>query len=103
MKLPWSLQLLGGLRAISADNVVVSHFRTQKTGALLAYLATHSRHPQPREELLARFWPDDDWDAARQSLRVALASLRRVLETDGITPGSVLIADRNFARLSTLR
>ncbi len=100
MKLPWSIQLLGGLRAHSADNVVVGHFRTQKTGALFAYLATHFRHPQSRETLIERFWPDDDFDAARQSLRVALAFLRRALEPEGTEPNSVLLADRVFVRLS---
>ena len=101
MKLPWSLQFLGGLRATSADNNVVSHFRTQKTGSLLAYLATFSRHPHSREVLIDRFWPDDDMDAARQSLRVALASLRRVLEPpETLLPGTVLIADRAFVCLA---
>lgn len=101
MKLPWSLQFLGGLRATSADNNVVSHFRTQKTGSLLAYLATFPRHPHSREVLIDRFWPDDDMDAARQSLRVALASLRRVLEPQGtLVPGTVLIADRAFVYLA---
>ena len=98
MKLPWSLQLLGGLQATSADNHVVRHFRTQKTGALLAYLAI-SPKSHSRETLLARFWPDDDEMSARQSLRVALAFLRRTLEPPGTSPGTVLSADRLMVRL----
>ena len=37
MDRPWQIELLGWLRSVEGEQVV-SRFRTQKTGALLAYL-----------------------------------------------------------------
>jgi hypothetical protein len=44
----WRIELFGGLRARRGDQVV-TRFRTQKTGALLAYLAYYCQrtHPAP--------------------------------------------------------
>src|SRR2546423_1699113 len=88
----WRLTLLGGLRA-ERGNETVTRFRTQKSGALLAYLALFSHRSHPREELAELFWPDLDPDAARTNLRTALSSLRQQLEPAGIPAGSVLVAD----------
>src|SRR5262249_8707278 len=45
---------------------------------------------------------DTDLDAGRNSLRVALASLRRQLEPPGVLRGSILISDRDNLRLNPL-
>jgi predicted ATPase/DNA-binding SARP family transcriptional activator/class 3 adenylate cyclase len=82
------------------DGRLITRFRTRKTAALLAYLALHPTRIHSREELVERFWPDDDLDAARTSLRTALASLRRQLELPGTPTGGVLIADRASIRLN---
>ncbi|WP_395093274.1 ATP-binding protein [Armatimonas sp.] len=72
--------LLGSLAAVPANAPglsSVTHFRTQKTATLFAFLAFHACVPQSREELCARFWPDSELDQARMSLRTALSSLRK--------------------------
>jgi DNA-binding SARP family transcriptional activator len=86
----WHLVLLGGLRAERGDQSV-SRFRSQKIGALLAYLALFPR-PHSREELADLFWPDAEPEAGRSNLRTALASLRRQLEPPGTPAGAVLAA-----------
>ena len=76
-----------------------TRFRTQKTAALLAYLALFPNRTHPREELAVRFWCDDADDEARRSLRVALNSLRRQLETPDAAEGDLIIADRTVIGL----
>jgi predicted ATPase/DNA-binding SARP family transcriptional activator len=71
----WQIQLFGGLKATYNDQEV-ARFRTQKTALLLSYLALHSHQIHPREVLVDLLWPEDDPEAARLSLRVALSSLR---------------------------
>src|SRR5207249_12211582 len=90
---PWRIELFGGLRARHGDRVI-TRFRTQKTASLLAFLAYHRGRAHGREELIDLFWPDDDIDAGRHSLRQALTSLRHQLEPPGVEAGSVLIPDR---------
>jgi DNA-binding SARP family transcriptional activator len=91
MAILWRIEFFGGLRA-RRDNEVITRFRTQKTAALLAYLALRPG-PQPREVLVGLLWPDSEPEAARNSLSAALSSLRRQLEKD-LPDGSVLQADR---------
>jgi DNA-binding SARP family transcriptional activator len=95
----WQIELLGWLRATQGDRVV-SRFRTRKTAALLAYLASHSHRSHPRDALVELFWPESDPGVARTALRVALSSLRRQLEPPGMADGRVLLADRNTVRLN---
>src|SRR5713101_7635240 len=57
MDTPWRIELLGRLRATQGDRVV-TRFRAQKGGALLAYLAYHLDRPHPREELIELLWPE---------------------------------------------
>jgi predicted ATPase/DNA-binding SARP family transcriptional activator len=94
----WRIELLGSLRATHGDRVV-TQFRTQKAGSLLAYLAFHSRHPHPRDALLELLWPELDLDASRNNLRFVLHSLRQLLEPAGTPAGSVLLADRSTVSL----
>lgn len=95
----WEIRLFGGLQARNLE-ATVSRFRTQKTGALLAYLAYYLRRSHPREELVEILWPEDEIDAARHKLSVALSSLRQQLEPSGIPSNSVLIADRASIHLN---
>ncbi len=92
MSTPWQIALLGGLRA-EREGVVVAHFRSQKIGALLAYLALFSERVHVREEVAGLLWPEADPDVGRTNLRTALSHLRKLLEPDGVAPGSVLIAE----------
>src|SRR5436305_12524965 len=87
------IEMFGGLRLLRGAEVI-SRFRTQKTAALLAFLAFYLRRPHPREELIERFWPEDDVDAARHKLNVAVSALRPQLEPPGAADGAVLLTDR---------
>jgi len=105
----WRIGMFGGLRleeegasggdgasarnSSSPSSSAVTRFRTQKTASLFAYLAFYLQRDHPREELADRFWPDDDVESARGSLRVSLASLRRQLEPPPMPPGTVLASD----------
>ncbi len=99
MNAPWRIELLGWLRAENGAQVV-SRFRSQQTGALLAYLAYYCHRSHPRDVLIELLWPECDWDAGRNRLRVALSSLRRQLEPPGVPPGAVLVTDRATLRLN---
>lgn len=85
--------LLGQLRVEYAGGVV-ARFGTQKTAALLAYLAFHHPRPQRREILVELLWPDFPDSAARNSLSTSLWTVRQKLAEAGL-PGTELIqADR---------
>jgi predicted ATPase/DNA-binding SARP family transcriptional activator/class 3 adenylate cyclase len=99
METLWRLELLGGLRVIRGEQSIV-RFRTQKTAALLAYLAYFRERAHPREVLTEVLWPEDDVEAARHKLRVAISSLRHQLEPPGIPAGAVIAADRFTVRLN---
>src|SRR5262249_11514632 len=87
------IELLGGLR-VRQEQRVITRFRTQKAGALLAYLAYYPHPTHPREILLEMLWPDLDPAAGRDNLSTILSSLRHQLEPPETPHGSVLIADR---------
>jgi predicted ATPase/DNA-binding SARP family transcriptional activator/Tfp pilus assembly protein PilF len=101
MTSPRYIAFFGGLRVQASPDgpAVVTRFRTQKTAALLAYLAVHGDRAHPREELIDLLWPDADGPSGRLSLRQALSSLRRQLEPPGVLMGAVLHADRANVRL----
>jgi DNA-binding SARP family transcriptional activator len=88
----WQIHLLGGLRLVQGPQTI-TRFRSQKFGALLAYLALFPNRLHSREELADLLWPDADPDAARVNLRSALSSLRRQLEPPGSPAGCILVAD----------
>ena len=109
----WRIQLLGGLRVEGPDRAL-TRFRTRKTGVVLAYLACH-RLPTSREILAEEIWPtlgpdlpdaggvgdgDHVLEKRRNSLAVALCSLRKQLEPPGAAPGSVLVTDGPNVRLN---
>ena len=66
----WRIELLGGLRA-THDDQVITHFRTQKNTALLAYLAYYRRRSRRREELIELLWPEG-WRRGRQPSGISL-------------------------------
>src|SRR5579871_1095922 len=92
------IELFGGLRALQGDRAV-TRFRTQKTGSLLAYLAFYPHKIHYREILIEILWPGVSPEAGRNSLSVALSSLRQLLEPAGVDVGSVLRADRFTVQL----
>lgn len=97
----WRIELLGGLR-LAKPGRNVTRFQTYKNGALLAYLAYHRNQPATREHLIHLFWENSDMEAARNSLRVALNSLRKQLEPPDVSPGTILEATRTHVQLNPL-
>ena len=72
--------MLGGLRVVLPGSATITRFQTERAGALLAFLVYHRERDHSRDRLAEMLWPDADRDAGRQRLRVALHSLRRLLE-----------------------
>jgi DNA-binding SARP family transcriptional activator len=118
----WRIELMGWLRAVRGD-CVVQRFRSQKAGALLAYLAYFRHRSHPREALIELLWPEGSPQAGRRNLRVELTALRHQLEprladgqwlmVDGPAktgssmpstinhqPSTVIVADHATVRLS---
>jgi predicted ATPase/DNA-binding SARP family transcriptional activator len=98
----WRIELFGTLRVQCGDRTV-THFKTRKTAALLACLALSPHRTHSREELAEQLWPDEDPDATRNRFKQALSTLRRALEPDDVSAGTLLIADRAEVRLDTSR
>lgn len=98
MKTHWHIQLMGEL-VVHGDDTSIRKFRTQKTGALLAYLA-YFPQSHPREVLIDRFWSESDLQRGRQSLSTALSALRTQLEPPGVPAEAVIQADRHTVRLN---
>ena len=96
---PLRIKLLGELTAQSGERVI-TRFRTQKEGALFAYLAYYPQRPHLREQLTEMLWPEVEPVTGRNRLKQTLATLRRQLEPPGVESNSVLIADRLHARLN---
>lgn len=73
-----SITLLGRLH-ITLDGEAVTDFATDKSRALLVYLAVESEHPHRRDALAGLLWPDQPQRKARQNLRQALSYLRHAI------------------------
>lgn len=76
-----SIYLLG-VFDVQLDTKPVTSFQTNKTRALLAYLAAAGGRSCQRVHLAGLLWPDWPEAQARTYLRKALANLRRVLRGD---------------------
>ena len=73
-----ALALLGPLQ-ITLDARPVAGFDYDKVRALLAYLAVEADRAHRRDALAGLLWPDQSEQAAHNSLRQALATLRRAI------------------------
>jgi DNA-binding SARP family transcriptional activator len=89
-----SVHLLGQLK-VRLDDVAVDHWLTGRGRSLFKYLVSH-RDPWPRRELLMdAFWPEAAPSAARNSLNVAMHSLRRAFrDSAGVQP--VVLEDGTY-------
>lgn len=74
---PLSLTLFGSFTAVIGGTSL--RLPTDKTRALLTYLAITADTPLRREMLAALFWPDQPDELARQNLRKTLARLRQAI------------------------
>ncbi|MBC8066141.1 MAG: winged helix-turn-helix domain-containing protein [Chlorobia bacterium] len=100
MIVTWRIEMLGGLTAVQGDRKI-SRFQTQKTGALLAYLALHPGKSHSREAMAEILWPDGDPIAIRNRLNQAISSLRRQLHPPELGPGQVLVTDHHSIGVSS--
>lgn len=73
---PLTLGVFGAFQ-VTRSNGSVAKFESDKTRALLAYLAVEADRPHRREALIGLLWADEPEPAARQNLRQALYSLRQ--------------------------
>ena len=89
------VKLFGKFEVTTEDgtSVVISGAKTQ---GLIAFLALNLGMPPTRDRIINLFWGDRFTDQARQSLRQAIAKLRRILP-DGDT---VLVVDQDRIGLS---
>jgi predicted ATPase/DNA-binding SARP family transcriptional activator/class 3 adenylate cyclase len=90
---PWRITLFGSLRAERGEQII-TRFKTQKVASLFAYLAFYLRQTHSREILIELLWPESNAPTLRNSLSVALSSLRNQFEPPGVPQGTVLRADR---------
>lgn len=67
-------------------------------GHLLAYLAYHPKTHR-REALIEHFWPEEDFEVARNRFRVDLSRLRDVLSELGLPDKELLVANREQVAL----
>jgi predicted ATPase/DNA-binding SARP family transcriptional activator len=72
------------------------NFEYDKVRALLAYLCVRSHRPHRREMLAGLLWPNQSERAARNSLRQALATLRKAIEDHNAGPAHLIIASNHI-------
>jgi len=75
---PHTLYLLGPVHIEQPDHTKPPRFRSQRTQAILGYLAA-SKRPVTRDRLSALFWPDDDEATGKANLRRELHNLGLIL------------------------
>jgi DNA-binding SARP family transcriptional activator/predicted ATPase len=92
-----SISLLGSFQT-TLDGRPVTDFVTDKSRALLAYLAVERDRPHRRESLAGLLWPDQADQDARRNFRQALFNLRQALADDETRP--LLCVDRNDVQLN---
>lgn len=73
--------LLGGF-FVEQDNQPITKFRSAKSRALLAYLATHLDQAHSRNMLATLLWGDFSESVAKTNLRVELSHLKKQLNAD---------------------
>jgi DNA-binding SARP family transcriptional activator len=85
----WLLRVLGA-PVVEHDGAAV-RFERRKSLALLVYLRRQP-HALARDHLAAMFWPDQEPERGRASLRSALADLTRVLGAECVTRSTDTLA-----------
>ena len=75
---PLILHVFGAFQVTLADGST-ARFESDKTCALLVYLAVEADRPHRRDALVGLLWPDEPEQTARHNLRQALFSLRQTI------------------------
>jgi DNA-binding SARP family transcriptional activator len=71
-----------GIFSVYSDEGAVQEWPSRKAKSILKFLLTHRQRPINKDVLMDLFWPDADPYAARNSLNVAMSSLRHTLRDD---------------------
>lgn len=71
------VQTLGGFQLLYDGELVV--VRSARVQSLLTYLLLYCLHPQPRQQIAYRFWPESSETQARANLRKRLHQLRKTV------------------------
>src|SRR5512136_331791 len=79
------LDVLGAFQLTLTDGSTAK-FESDKTRALLAYLAVEADRPHRRDALIGLLWPDEPEQTARHNLRQALFSLRQTIGDPAVQP-----------------
>lgn len=74
----FEIRLFGKFEVVAADGTPIA-VAGAKTQGLIAFLAMNMGMPPTRDRIINLFWGDRFTDQARQSLRQAIAKLRRIL------------------------
>ncbi len=91
------VRMFGGLQVGIGDDVLSEEaWQRPRARALFTYLCLHHRQPVPVDELVEAFWPDSDFDSARNSLRVSMTHIRKALAS---VAGCDLRLDNEWVRL----
>ncbi len=88
-----------GLFRVSLDGQIVDQFAYDKVRALLAFLAAEADRPHHRDSLAGLLWTVTTDKGARDSLRQALAGLRRTIG-DGRADPPFLLVSRESVQLN---
>ena len=98
------ISLLGTFQ-ITRGSTSITACESNKVRALLAYLAVESDRPHRRDALAALLWPESAQSTALNSLRNALANLRRAIGDAEAKPPYLLITRETiqFNRASNCR
>jgi predicted ATPase/DNA-binding SARP family transcriptional activator len=94
-----TIELFSTLR-VRREMEEITRFQTRQTRALLAYLAFYPRRAHRREEIIELFWPDRSPQSGQNSLRLALADLRRLLAPSPSERKLVLHGDHHTVALN---
>ena len=86
--------LFGSVR-VTHNNWLTEVKLTREVQALLAYLLLYRHRTHPREVLAGVFWGERSQDRARGSLNTTLWRMRKLLEPDGVPPGTYLIGNHS--------
>jgi DNA-binding SARP family transcriptional activator len=78
------IQLCGQFAVLAGGDRVEPSLPGRRGRLLIAYLATHRRHPVGRDQLIDALWPDSAGDAAAATLTVLLSKTRALLGHDTI-------------------
>jgi len=95
------IRLIGPMQVTLGDRTTAC-FETEKTRALLAYLAVEADRPHRRDALAEMLWPDRPPGAAHANLRHALASLRHSIgdSAGNEATAPILLATRQTIQLN---